>query len=870
MFKVPAAANWLTAAYKSLVGIPIVGPGLAVAGAAAAIAAGLMNVNKIINTKVPKMNEGTSGTTGASGTSGLSGTSGTSGTAGTSGTLTLSGTTDNGVITLNGSAPNATVESNLTFDGTSLTTNGSRPVVINGTAGNIYIQGDSGGWANGLFFKGNAGTTKGGFGVLGSADAVSYYFIGADNSTPTMAITSGSTGKVGIGITTPSAPLHVYSSTSELARFQYNGAAPYISFYNASSRNGYIQLDSSNGMYLVNETNTPMLFYTNSTEKMRISSAGNVGINNTNPSYKLDVSGTVNATGLIYGNGKEIFNTGDSYLRINQNGAFSSGIWVGPSNIASGDSTYHSLGSNGGTTTSRVYIYGGSYNGTNVINLDGSSGNAYFAGSVGIGNTPSYKLDVNGTIGLASYPFAVHTGNYNAIYEPAGNVAIYLGNASDPTSYYDNTSHWWRGRGNSGTLMFLNSTGLGIGTTSPNGKLHVGSTTYSSINTAYSFGIFGPFNVMYRDSSTDTYLVNNAYFNSSNQWVYTLNGSAAVISLNNSAGTITFSVAGTGTAGGAISWTSPLSVNTSGATVTGALSAGNLSLGSTGDIIYLNTGRSGTASSIVFEGSAGYNDARLSSSNNGGLSTSGAFTVGGNLTVSGTLGIGTASPSYTLDVQGTLRVGTATYSANVLLNNAIGSWGSGLRTYDNGDAEMRIWHENGRGQIILATGYNGNGSTSLPSDGVFIVGDTTASPALKVGIGYTAANVRGGSAKLAVNGNVGIGIISPGSYKLYVNGDTYINGTLTEASSITLKENINPITDALTIISQLKGYTYDRKDGSAKHQAGLIAEEVEQVLPNVVSYDNDNNPSGVQYTKIIAYLVESIKELKQELDSLRK
>lgn len=50
-----------TAAYKAVAGIPVVGPGLAVAAAAAAIAAGIMNVNKIINTKVPKASEGGTG-----------------------------------------------------------------------------------------------------------------------------------------------------------------------------------------------------------------------------------------------------------------------------------------------------------------------------------------------------------------------------------------------------------------------------------------------------------------------------------------------------------------------------------------------------------------------------------------------------------------------------------------------------------------------------------------------------------------------------------------------------------------------------------------------------------------------------------------
>jgi len=53
-------------------------------------------------------------------------------------------------------------------------------------------------------------------------------------------------------------------------------------------------------------------------------------------------------------------------------------------------------------------------------------------------------------------------------------------------------------------------------------------------------------------------------------------------------------------------------------------------------------------------------------------------------------------------------------------------------------------------------------------------------------------------------------------------------------------------------------------------QAGFIAEEVEQVLPNVVSKTEDGTPMGVQYTKIIAYLVESVKELKAQIEVLKK
>jgi hypothetical protein len=95
-------------------------------------------------------------------------------------------------------------------------------------------------------------------------------------------------------------------------------------------------------------------------------------------------------------------------------------------------------------------------------------------------------------------------------------------------------------------------------------------------------------------------------------------------------------------------------------------------------------------------------------------------------------------------------------------------------------------------------------------------------------------------------------------------------GTITETSSITLKENISPIENALDSILKLTGVTYDRKDGSSKGEAGLIAESVNQVLPNLVTKDTEGNPEGICYTKLSAYLIEAVKILKSELDNLKK
>lgn len=91
----------------------------------------------------------------------------------------------------------------------------------------------------------------------------------------------------------------------------------------------------------------------------------------------------------------------------------------------------------------------------------------------------------------------------------------------------------------------------------------------------------------------------------------------------------------------------------------------------------------------------------------------------------------------------------------------------------------------------------------------------------------------------------------------------------TETSSITLKENINPITDALDKILSLNGYIYDRKDGTRKNEAGLIAEEVDSVIPNIVSKNSQGQPESIAYQRLVAYLVESIKELKAEIERLK-
>lgn len=124
-----------------------------------------------------------------------------------------------------------------------------------------------------------------------------------------------------------------------------------------------------------------------------------------------------------------------------------------------------------------------------------------------------------------------------------------------------------------------------------------------------------------------------------------------------------------------------------------------------------------------------------------------------------------------------------------------------------------------------------------------------------------------------LTGNIASTSTATGS--LVVTGGLGVSGRITvnnlvETSTISLKENVQPLTNALDTIKQLVGVIYDRKDKSSLNEAGLIAEDVNKILPNLVTKDDNGNPYGIQYTKIIAYLVEAIKDQQAQIEELKK
>ncbi len=91
-------------------------------------------------------------------------------------------------------------------------------------------------------------------------------------------------------------------------------------------------------------------------------------------------------------------------------------------------------------------------------------------------------------------------------------------------------------------------------------------------------------------------------------------------------------------------------------------------------------------------------------------------------------------------------------------------------------------------------------------------------------------------------------------------------------SSARWKTNITPIEDAVSKVEKLQGVYYDWKpEQGGKHDIGFIAEDVEKVLPEVVSMDADGkNASGMDYARVNALLVEAIKQQQKQIDRLEK
>jgi len=147
--------------------------------------------------------------------------------------------------------------------------------------------------------------------------------------------------------------------------------------------------------------------------------------------------------------------------------------------------------------------------------------------------------------------------------------------------------------------------------------------------------------------------------------------------------------------------------------------------------------------------------------------------------------------------------------------------------------------------------------TNVPSGALFTDTNTTYSAGTGMSLSGTTFNCN-----IDSPGEVGLGNLSNSGNNLA--GDFTATGNVTAYSDARLKDNIETIDGALDKVCAMRGVMFD-KDG--KRETGVIAQEVQEVLPEAVMQNEEY--LSVAYGNMVGVLIEAVKELKAEIEVLK-
>lgn len=607
---------------------------------------------------------------------------------------------------------------------------------------------------------------------------------------------------------------------------------------------------SQDGMYInYNSTGTSgahLRFFANgTTERMRIdASTGNVGIGTTIPYSKLQITnpGAIGShlrfdTGA--NSGYDFNLDSNSYLRLtyiltgstyNQLVTFSynGNIGIGTvspnaplqlSNavqnrkivlyeVGNNDHEFYGFGLN-----NNVLRYQVPYSANHIFYVTSSTGTStellriQSDGKVGIGvSTPLQALHIQGSI-LSSTGYIMRPDN-------AG-IAVQFSNGTN-TSYgnfnFNNIV------GNTTLMSILNNGNVGIGTTSPDSKLTSNYGTLTTINTSDI-----------RTTSSLLLTANDPGSTSSNHGVSL---TFRPIINRGSVGGITVYNSDTNKDGNTI-----ISFFTGGSIYPSVISEKMRINGNTGNVLIGTT--TDVGAKLYVNGTARFEGAVTLATNVWNTSTDGKnrfYFANNSSTYFGTLGGYWWRNSSDIDMMYLTNLGGLQLFPNGATNDPYGA----INVTQPTTSSYSYYGLTRQGNLGMGMG--------ITTSNQFFIGATTA----------------GGTTSI-LNGSWMLLTASLATFS----GNMQIAGIFTESSSIRYKEDIKELTYTIDDILKLRGVIYKKK-GTTNIEIGLIAEEVNEVIPELVTKNDDGSIESVSYGRLSAIFIEAFKQQQEQIELLKK
>jgi hypothetical protein len=686
------------------------------------------------------------------------------------------------------------------------------------------------------------------------------------------------------------APSGTANSTTIVSGNQYTiitAGGNYTSFGAANNNVGTVFTATSSGTATGGSATQTIVF----TQAMTLDASGNLGIGTTSPNRRLDVRGGLgmqvneDAVGTkvisirsdFAGLGPAInVTTNDPLLFLTSNTERARIDSSGNFKLNGG---YMSFGDNGyirADSSGWLQLQGGS-SGTRIMNSSNAA--AYVtidsSGNTGIGTTsPTEKLTVNGRVQC----------QWDAYVN--GGTTSYAG---DATSLVTGASAgMWAARSDSALLFAISSAEKMRIDSSGNLGLGVAPSAWATF-TGLQVGALGGVNI--GGASGDTFYAMNAYYNAG--WKYAATGTTALMyRLHN--GEHKWYNAPSGTAGNAITFTQAMTLDASSL----------LSITGSGSGLKI-TRRDTSAQAYVIYSSAGNLQFFNNTSDTMTLDASGNLLVGKTSGYrSGKLVVSAANASQTSTLANVHITTTDTQAADVGGSLGLGGQVGGDETpfglisgrKENGTSG------NYAGYLAFATQNSGAAIAErarIDSSGNFMIGATSSGNKLLVAGTGTIANFtasgKSSSSQIQIQADNGAGFNAriymecPGSNaggfgyirsnsRLYAWNQTedsgpYLsaNGTSwTTNSDARLKTNVQTLGYGLTSVLALLPKEYEYKVDEGKKCFGFIAQDVVNVIPELVDAPEDSSEMmGIEYQAIIPVLVKAIQEQQAIIESLK-